>query len=53
MLPLFLDMQEQGHTAKAMAEFLVSEKEIPAAKEDSAYRSIRGLLKTHTKKNTK
>jgi hypothetical protein len=47
LLPLFMAMAENGHTAMSMAEFLVREKEIAPDKRNSAYRSIRNLLARH------
>lgn len=44
-LPLFLQMQQQGHAPKDMAEFLISEGEVPESRKNSCYRSIRDLLK--------
>ncbi len=50
LLPLFMAMAENGHTAVSMADFLVKEKEIEPAKRNSAYRSIRNLLTRHSSK---
>lgn len=48
LLPLFMAMAEQGHTAGSMADFLVREREIAPERRKSAYRSIRNLLARHS-----
>ena len=47
LLPLLMQMQDDGHSAVSITDFLIAQQEIDPAKRNSAYRSIRNLLARH------
>ena len=49
LLPLFQQMDGDGHTHTSMAAFLVQQGVITSANEKNCRRSISGLLKRHAK----
>jgi hypothetical protein len=47
-LPLLMQMQDQGHTATSMADFLIQEREVAPGCRNAACRGIRNLLARHS-----
>lgn len=47
-LPLLMQMQDQGHTAGSMADFLIAQKEVEPGRRRAACRGIRNLLARHS-----